>query len=63
MSPLNMLPSAPPEKLYLELLPDNFRWSRIGNIEKQISKKSRTTEKSPKNTKKLKLPCTTPPSV
>lgn len=37
MSPLNVLPSGPPEKLYLELPRDNFRLSRIGNIEKQIS--------------------------
>ena len=36
MSPLNVLPSGPLEKLYLELPRDNFRLSRIGNIEKQI---------------------------
>ena len=48
MSSLNVLPSAPPEKLYPELLPDNFRLSRIGNIEKnKFLKESRTTEKSP----------------
>lgn len=34
MSSLNVLPSAPPEKLYPELLPDNFRLSRIGNKKK-----------------------------
>ena len=39
MSSLNVLPSAPPEKLYSELLPDNFRLSRIGNIEKNFSEK------------------------
>ena len=39
MSSLNVLPSAPPEKLYPELLPDNFRLSRIGNIDKKISEK------------------------
>ena len=34
-----MLPSARPEKLYPELPPDNFRFSRIGDIEKQIFQK------------------------
>ena len=47
MSSLNVLPRAPPEKLYPELLPDNFRLSRIGNIEKKFLKKSRTTEMLP----------------
>ena len=37
MSPFNVLPSGPPEKPYLDLPRDNFRSSRIGNIEKQIS--------------------------
>ena len=35
MSSMNVLPSVPPEKLYPELLPDNFRLSRLGNIEKK----------------------------
>ena len=39
MSSMNVLPSVPPEKLYPELLPDNFRLSRLGNIEKKISEK------------------------
>ena len=38
MSSLHMLPRAPSEKLSPELLPGNFRLSRIGYIEKQISK-------------------------
>lgn len=63
MSSLNMLPSAPSEKLYPELLSGNFRLSRIDDIEKQISEESRTTEKSPKDTRKHWLPCATPPSV
>ena len=47
MPPLNMLPSGPPEKLYLELPRDNFWLSRIGNIEKQISEKSDTSLNGP----------------
>ena len=43
MSSLNVLPSAPPEKIYPELLPDNFRLSRNGaeEIEKyrKVAKK------------------------
>ena len=63
MSSLNMLPSAPSEKLYPELLSGNFWLSRIDDIEKQISEESRTTEKSPKDTRKHWPPCATPPSV
>ena len=33
MSSSNVLPSASPEKIYQELLPDNFRLSLIGYIE------------------------------
>ena len=38
---MNVLPSVPPEKLYPELLPDNFRLSRLGNIEKKDFWKNR----------------------
>jgi len=50
MSSLNVLPSAPPEKLYPELLPDNFRLSRIGNIEKKNFWKNRELQKSRQQT-------------
>ena len=58
MSSSNALPSAPLERIYPELPPDNFRLSRIGDVKKQISEEieMRTTEKSPKNTRKLKPP-------
>ena len=43
MSSLNVLPSAPPEKIYPELPPNNFRLSRNGaeEIEKyrKVAKK------------------------
>jgi len=38
-----------------------FRLSQIGDIEKQISEEERTTEKSPKRTRKYRPPCATLP--
>ena len=52
MSPSNVLPSAPPDQLYPKLPPDNFRLSRIGDIQNKFRKKTKTIEMSPKNTKK-----------
>lgn len=57
MSSLNVLPSSPPEKIYPELLPDNFRLSRNGAEE--IEKYRRVA----KMYKKHRPPRTTPLSV
>ena len=52
MSPSNVLPSASHDQLYPKLPPDNFRLSRIGDIQNKFRKKTKTLEMSPKNTKK-----------
>ena len=47
---MNVLLSVLPEKLYPELLPDNFRLSRLGNIEKKNFWKNRELQKSRQQT-------------
>ena len=63
MSSANALPSAPLERIYPELPPDNFRLSRIGDVKKQISEEIENYRKVAKKYKKAHTAITTPLSV
>ena len=63
MSSSNALPSAPLERIYPELPPDNFRLSRIGDVKKQISEEIENYRKVAKKYKKAQTAIITPLSV
>ena len=60
MSSSNALPSAPLERIYPELPPDNFRLSRIGDVKKQISEEIENYRKVAKKYKKAQTAIITP---